>query len=493
MFTDRGSVLVFVLVTLVILAAGVTTVIGATTMQARVTKESDQFAQAFHNANAAIEYAKFYIRASSYNSNGTNKWLQDHSSISGTTLSATNLAELATTGATITITNQGVGNPWYRIESRCAVGSIGNERIVEVWVREREPFSEYMFFVGSSISFGETTVAGRVHANGSLTFNQGSRNPGTNEPAKFWDGVTATSGYSFYGTGSFEELFTIYNPDGTVKYVSEHDFNVDVRPMPETNDISALYDTASPGYVASSSVEFVTRWNGALGRYVTKVIIDGGATELALPANGVIAADSSEVTITGTMHHASGTTYDIAGVNGRVTLVNKSSYGQLSISSPIIYIDNNGEPYYQHKDASDNYYDYRTANYFEDSQKNLWYNNEFVRNPNYSGNSAVGLVAANDIRYGVDTAGSTSLEIDAAILANGKFGYDYDGLVKRNLRIVGSLTFNGSYGRYSGSPITGTGYSYSGIYQYDQKLRGNAPPFFLGTSRPEFFAWRMVQ
>jgi hypothetical protein len=199
------------------------------------------------------------------------------------------------------------------------------------------------------------------------------------------------------------------------------------------------------------------------------------------------------VVITGTTTTAGGTTYNVAGINGRVTIVNKSSYGQVSISAPIIYIDNNGQPYYQHKDGGGNCYDYRTPSYFQDSKKTVWSNNEFVRNPNYSGNSAVGIVAAHDIRYGVDLPAATSLEIDAAIVANGGFGYDHDGLVKRNLRIVGSLTFNSSYGRYSGSPITGDGYSYSGIYQYDQRLRGNAPPHFLGTARPEFFAWRVVK
>jgi hypothetical protein len=495
MAPNRGSVLIFVLVTLVVLAAGVTTVVASTVMQARVTREYDQFTQAFHNANAALEYLEFCVKASPYGANGTNTWLQDHSSLAGVTLTSGSLPELAETGASITITREAVGSPWYHVEARCPAGSIGKDRIIEVWVREREPFSEYMFFVGSGITFGETTVAGRVHANGSITFNQGSRNPGTNEPAKFWDEVSSTSGYSFTGGGSFEELFTIYNPDGSVKYVTDHDFNVAVRPMPQTNDIDSLYSVAGAGYVANSSVEFVTRWDAGLGEYVTKVIIDDNGTELPLPPGGVIGSDTDDLSITGTMVSSGGTTYDVAAVNGRVTIVNKSNgYGdQISISSPIVYIDKNGEPYYQHMDSSGNYYDYRTPNYFADSQKDIWYNNEFVRNPSYTGNSAVGLVAARDIRYGVGTPSSTSMEIDAAILANGGFGYWHDNRVKRNLRIVGSLTFNSSYGRYSGSPVTGYGYSYSGIYQYDQKLRGNAPPHFLGTARPEFFAWRAVQ
>ncbi len=488
----RGSVLVFVLISMVVLGGGVAAVLSTTVTQARASREEGQYIQAFHDARGAIDYVKYFIKASSYASNGRNQWLSNHSSDAGYLLTAGELSELASLNSEVTITRF-TTSPWYKIEARTQVGDMADyQRVIEVWVREREPFSEYMFFVGSSITFGETTVAGRVHANGMITYNRGARNPGTNEPAKMWGETTATSGYRFYGSGQFEELFRIYNEDGTLKYVTDHDFHVDTRPMPDTNDISALALVGeTEGYTANNTIEFITTQDPVSGIYTTKVVLDG--VEKNLPANGVIACNTSEVAITGTTTTSGGTTYDVAGINGRVTIVNKSSYGEISISAPIIYIDDNGEPYYQHKDASDNYYDYRTANYFQDSQKNLWANNEFVRNPNYSGNSAMGIVAAHDIRYGVDLPASTSLEIDAAIVANGGFGYDHDYLVKRNLRIVGSLTFNSSYGRYSGSPITGYGYSYSGIYQYDQRLRGNAPPHFLGTARPEFFAWRVVK
>ena len=233
------------------------------------------------------------------------------------------------------------------------------------------------------------------------------------------------------------------------------------------------------------------------GEYETKVYLDdpGHTTALPLPGNGVIACDTSEVVITGTTTNATGTTYNVAGVNGRVTIVNKSTSGagQISISSPIIYIDKYGEPAYYHgAPDSTKYYDYRDTDWYQDSRTSDWANRTFEKNPNYTGNTAVGIVSAEDIRYGVDLPASTSLEIDAAILANGKFGYWYDNRVKRNLRILGSLTFNGSYGRYSGSPVTGYGYSYSGIYQYDKKLTGSSPPHFLGTALPAFFSWRVV-
>ncbi len=498
---NRGSILIFVLVLLVVLGTAAAVVLGATTMQARVSREKSQLVKSFHAANAGLDYVKYYIKASNYAANGRNEWLLNHSSDSGYLVTSTLLPELDATNARITITSQG-SSPWYCIESRVPVGGDAVERVIEVWVREREPFSEYMFFVGGSIRFGETTVAGRVHSNGTITYNRGCRTPGTNEPAKMWGDTTATGGYDFNGSGSFEELFTIYNDDGSVKYVSDHDFSVAARPMPETNDINTLWAVGhAGGYDANSTIKFVTREELVLGeyKYVTRVILDGDGVERDLPDNGVIACNTSNVTITGTTTTAGGTTYNVAGINGRVTIVNKSTSGsgQISISSPIIYIDENGHSYYQHREADGTAYDYKTANYFNDAGKHYWTSDtdpkvQFVRNPNYTGNSAVGMVAAEDIRYGVGTPAGSSMQIDAAILANGKFGYDHDNLVKRNLRITGSLTFNGSYGRYSSPPKTGKGYSYSGIYQYDQKLRGNSPPFFLGTARPDFFAWRVV-
>jgi hypothetical protein len=481
---------------MIAIGGGVAAVLATTLTQARASREEGQNIGAFHNAKAAIDYVKYYIKASRYAANGRNEWLSNHSSDAGLTLTAGDLSELGNLDSEVTITRNGT-SPWYKIESRAQVGDMADyKRVIEVWVREREPFSEYMFFVGGGITFGETTVAGRVHANGRITYNRGARNPGTNEPAKMWGETTSTGGYYFSGSGEFEEIFRIYNEDGTLKYVTDHDFDVDVRPMPDTNDIGALALVGeTEGYTADDTIEFVTRQDALTGEYVTKVILDDDGLERDLPSNGVIACNTSEVVVYGRTITSGGTTYEVAGINGRVTIVNKSTSGsgQISISSPIIYIDKDGEPYYQHKDASDNYYDYRTPNYFQDSQKTTWSNNEFVRNPNYAGNSAVGIVSAEDVRYGVDLPASTSLEIDAAIVANGGFGYEHDYLVKRNLRIVGSLTFNSSYGRYSGSPVTGYGYSYSGIYQYDHKLRGNAPPHFLGTARPDFFAWRVVK
>jgi hypothetical protein len=505
MDSKAGSALMFVLVTMVVLGTAVAVVLSTTVVQARVSREKDQFVKSFHNASAALEYLKYYIKASNYATNGRNEWLANHSSDAGTILTSTEIPEFASIGATVTITRNG-SSPWYHIESRVTVPvadpDVTIERVVEVWVREREPFSEYMFFVGSGITFGETTVAGRVHANGSLTFNRKCRNPGTNEPAKFWGDTTSTSGYSFSGSASeLKELFTVYNADGTVKYVSDYDFGVDVRPMPEANDITALWTVGNAeGYNANSTIEFVTVQDSFTGEYETKVYLDDPSPHTGLPrdlpAGGVISCDTREVVITGTTTNATGTTYDVAGINGRVTIVNKSTSGsgQISISSPIIYIDKYGEPAYYHgAPDSTKHYDYRDTDWFDDSRKDNWANRSFEKNTNYVGSSAVGIVSAKDIRYGVDLPASTSLEIDAAILANGSFGYWHDNKVKRNLRILGSLTFNGSYGRYSGSPVTGKGYSYSGIYQYDQRLRGNAPPHFLGTARPEFFAWRVVR
>jgi hypothetical protein len=481
---------------MIVVGGGVAAVLATTVSQARASREESQYIQAFHNAKAAIDYIRYYIKASRYASNGRNQWLSNNSSDTGLTLTASDLPELGNLNSEVTITRNG-SSPWYKIESRSQVGDMTDyERVIEVWVREREPFSEYMFFVGGGITFGETTVAGRVHANGTIRYNRGARNPGTNEPAKMWGETTATGGYSFTGSGEFEEIFRIYNEDGTIKYVTDHDFGVDTRPMPETNDIDALALVGeTEGYTADDTIEFVTRQDALTGEYTTKVILDDDGVERDMPANGVIACNTSEVVVYGRTINAGGTTYEVAGINGRVTIVNRSTSGagQISISSPIIYIDKDGEPYYHHEDAGGNSYDYRTTNYFEDSRKDIWANNEFVRNPDYNGNSAVGIVSAEDVRYGVDLPASTSLEIDAAIIANGGFGYDHDGLVKRNLRIVGSLTFNSSYGRYSGWPVSGTGYSYSGIYQYDHRLRGNAPPHFLGTARPDFFSWRVVK
>jgi len=282
--TRKGSVLVFVLMLTIMMGGAVAVVLGTTVVQARVTRETDKYVIAFHNANAAIEYLKYYIRASRYASNGRNEWLLNHSSDTGREMTSSDegYSEIASLGATVTITNledsAGLPTPWYRIESSVPAGNLGVNRVVEVWVREREPFSEYMFFVGGGIRFGETTVAGRVHSNGLITFSRGARNPGTNEPAKFWDDVTSTSGYSFLGAGSFEELFRIYNEDGSLAYTSEHDFNVAARPMPETNDIDSLWDIGNNGgYNANSSIEFETIQDSITGEYVTKVYLDDPA------------------------------------------------------------------------------------------------------------------------------------------------------------------------------------------------------------------------
>lgn len=331
-----------------------------------------------------------------------------------------------------------------------AVARVGNQSAhLRSLVRERDSFARYTLFINSrSVNLGSASSTGWTHSNRAVTFFYG----GYTYPT-----ITARDGFNYkYGATSSNTTMAT-DSNGHVAEIT----------MPKLGDIQAREAYADStvtdllaGVSASSfdiSVEFlgnkyeVTARNRSTGK-VEKT----GA--IALPGSGVIYIPGDVKGLKGKL-------------DGRVTL---ATSGSVTITDSIQYVDADGDTAYKNGLPSTS-------------------GKPYEPNPDYDGNSALGVMSAGSATYGFDSP--SRIEVNGYFFSGGMFGVPSSSFgVRESLRILGGQTVeSGVIGAYANSSGTvSSGYK-DRNYTFDTSLANNPPPRFLAVDEPRFGAYRIVR
>lgn len=342
---------------------------------------------------------------------------------------------------------------WHVIEAEASYRGV--TRTARVFARERDPFSRYAMFINNKSLNLASVPDGPVHCNKDITFFY----PNKDFPAF----VSAHEGFAYnFGADPSNIIFS----GGSSP-------NADVIGMPSVSDINALGSIASGAFrVGSTHDQTRITFNGDQVTIVARRISNNQHQTLyngPLPANGVI---YSENAITG-----------LAGdIEGRVTVASPAA---ITITGNLRYVDADNEPAYVNAN--------NTAN--------------FAPNPDYTGNSALGIIAGGNLQYGSTLPNNT--EIHAACFTGGSMhlpgmsfnssgnwtgGYQ-SSFNRATLCFLGATIVNNSAVSAIVNGTTGVhlaGFQ-SRAWRYDWNLLDNPPPHFLAIDRPMFRGIEIVQ
>lgn len=518
---EKGTVLVIVLFFLVLVGG----VLGGLSMVANTsisqTEYSRQWLDGFYRAEAALQEARYHVFTDSYSS-GVNDWLRnptmDHSS------------EL---GANVDVQNLGLA--WFKITATAQIdmNDPNSDHRELVWyIREKDYFTKYMMFTNSeSGHWGNAKVHGDIHNNQSLYFHSSD--------ATFYGFVSARNFYFYSG--------------GYSMFEGGYDDDADQISFPTHQDLQAIGSGADIRPVGDCTIEFITdqannyvtiaRITDATGTtdYVIPanqdrvIYVDGDVDSIKGHINGrVSVAATGGVDITESLVYVDGNGepayQNIMEGGGSPTWECPACgkvYGSNQICMAIVGTRNCGGEVYKYKrwgskkykcrkcgkrywnnnggicTAQTNEYcntqtveqpppgpgafDYRTADYY--TNPDYWEDERYEPNSAYTGNSALGIMCAGEIRYGQGAPSNTNIEMNCACLSvNNNFHSDLNRN-KYHMRIVGSIVSHRRGWRYSGS----SGYPRSGMYVYDNNLMNNPPPSFLEVNTPLDGGWLVVK
>ena len=350
-----------------------------------------------------------------------------------------------------------VGPDWYLLE--CAVTVADVTRTGTVMVRDRDPFSRFNVFCDQGDQPVSVRITGDIHANTPLRFMYGG-----------WDlpgYVSAVSGFTW-----------TYGADWTnVQFGGGYDDAATPIAMPDLADIqSRAHPPAADPAAWEIAGDYIY-----VGTDYTDVQVEFAGSNLT-----VTAVDPSSVTVT--IHNGPiGSTRRVYAKNaitslhgdldGRLSIFTESADG-ITIEGNVRYIDSDGD----------------LATTDPTGQ------NPHQRNPDYDGDSALGLLAPNGyVTYGFSTP--SVLEVHAAVLtglamtpptiridASGNPYTDFSvPFLRDEIITLGSCITK--YGKFRGT-VDGYGNKTSGydqgVYLYDRGLLDSPPPYFVDIARPHF-------
>ena len=337
-----------------------------------------------------------------------------------------------------------------------------DQKTLNVEMKQTKPFTEYVFFMDEkqdpdnynfvsykkSSTYYHDEVTGSVHANGNVGLGYDLSIYSAKDGLPIFSGVIDKD-----GDGSIDESVTYVNENGINIVGNNPTFNPPHKKVaeaifPATNDYTFLEGKAGDDWIFHGDTTITL--NGG------NVSIDNGS-EVSIPQNGIIYINNGDVSVSGTL-------------DGRLTIVSAGG----TAGGNIKIVDN------------------------------VTYQNGVI--PSVDANDMLGLIAEKDIMIPSNIS-SDNIVIDGIMLAkNGSIWYeDWDsnstmgsgsGMVsKGTLTVNGSLIQKTDFGDVSG---TGKGKHFgkseSGFlkrYNYDKRLNYLEPPYFFKSDRSLYeITWR---
>ena len=489
---QSGSILSVVLISILPLAALVASVTMRSAMEIKTYSVRRSEYSAIHQAQSGIEYARSIIRHAGYNSSGDNALLatatmggtdsfrrvMDGGSgsgylgidlLTGKTVPLANpqspplgvrpyvrLTEIPTGNSPtagridehlISVYVASLGNKWFAMES---VGKAGGlVRTMRTYFRERGFFSEFNLFIDQNPVNLASIPDGRVHSNSTLNFVSSPMafNGFVSSAMPFTYGWAAAPETTHFLAGSMENAPPIPMP--TVSHLA----NLQAIAMAPFNIGANYTDVAIT--LLQEDIEIVAT-DSSTG--IRSTLYSGG-----IPQKGLIYVESGLSQFEG-------------DINGRLTI---ATPGTVRITDSVRYIDENGE--------------YAMANASSPSL--------YGHNPNYTGNSALGLITGEDVLYTNEVGMELELNFAAFVgrdlvlegagidPATGVRDGTYDAtFLKEDLCIFGSRIV--ARNAFNHILNTATETALSGFPNramlYDRALTASPPPYFVELPFPLF-------
>ena len=448
MRNDRGSLVLAALPPALLVAGLIFLSLVSTTGELRAQELRTHRRRALHRAQSALAIAHAQIKSSSYDARG-NVVLREavesgidtgFLSANGTAVHELDVGQLSE----VWVAEVAIG--LFQLDAMARVGNVTVQ--MRSLVRERDTFARYTLFINSaSVNLAGAASDGWMHTNRSVRFYYSGHTYPT---------VTARDGFG-YVWGATEANTTVS---------ADSNPNVAEIPMPSLGDIqdrSVHDDGALTTLLGGADVSDYRVHLELMGdRYEFKAyhrrdstVLNSGP--LPLPASGVIYIDGDIDGIEGKL-------------NGRLTV---AATGTVKITDSIQYVDSDGDTAYNNgipASASD----------------------PFESNPDYDGNSALGVLAGGDVLYSDSVP--TQIEVDGYFFSKGKFGVPDSRFAPRSsLRTLGGHAVEsgviGAYSNRRGTVIAGFR---SRNYAFDARMASNPPPHFLAIDDPRFGAFRIV-
>lgn len=422
--------------------------LASTTVELRVQERRTHHRRAFHRAQSALAIAHARIKSSAYDAGGNialRNAIELGPDMGVLTANGTAVHEFDV-GEVSEVWIAEVADGLFQLDAMARVGNTTAQ--VRSLVHERDSFARYTLFINAAtVNLAGAATDGWIHTNRDVRFFYGGHTYPT---------VTARDGFSYLRGAT--EANTTMSADSN-PYVAE-------IPMPDLGDIrnrsvhddGALTDLLGGAPVSDYRVHVELMGDSyeltAYNKLDSTVQSSG---PLPLPATGVLYVDGDIAGIQGTL-------------NGRLTV---AATGTVSITDSIQYVDSDGNTAYINGIPS------RTSDPFEP-------------NPDYDGNSALGVLAGGDVLYS-DSA-PTQLEVDGYFFSKGKFGVPDSSFQPRStLRTLGGHSVEaGVIGAYTNRNGTVTAGFRDRDYTFDARMANNPPPHFLAIDEARFGAFRLV-
>lgn len=474
--SERGSILVFVLVFAITVGAAAAALVAESNAGLNLRKmENIQFGTLTDCLNG-IDIAKNAIITSAYDTNDHNVALWSTDSTDDGTPGANPLID----NGRATVTVSYLGSFWYELRST-STGSDGTVREIVLRVLERDFFSRYALFIeNGDVRIGDTTsYYGPVHVNKNCIFNDSVSGVG----AQVHGFMSSTVPFTFNGNAEAETVFHEGFADDLGK---DGWIDIDTKAAGEYRDeTGAVHPSGTSLWSTGTGGNKIEIRRGPTGFLVTgnvytniELIFDVGTQTQYIKftlkdTSGTTIYTSSQVSDYEMMDPAIvNVEKTITGLKGEIhtaaTVVSETA--DVNISGDLYYVDDEGD----HPMIFD------PANPA---------NTNYLENPDYDGHAVLGVVAHQNVMY-TGSEDDANLEINAAVIAvtgQVKWGGSGD---KDHLRVFGARISDGQTYRYSGAS---GGYNNSGVYVYDQNLRVTPPPKFVPLQKPLFIGFQVVK
>ncbi len=493
---EKGNILVLLLIVMIILSAGLMALMSVSMHEMQATEMRYEGRKALFNALKDARTIQYAIKYSPYDGNGRNEWLLANAP--------------AGVGECSTYFDNGdrqvyiynIDEEWSSITCVTNIVGYGYQKEVSFRVQGRTPLAEYQLFVNSGAVVDDANKwYGKVHSNTGLNF----RNQQSGVGAHFYDEVTTVSGcHDYVESGG----------------VAEATFHAGVSlsdpiEWPDVSDINYLVTKVQGGGMSSyvlknqyGATGYGEIKHGPNGYYITKGtntskvnvefindpgnrgkvwfnITDSSGNPLKLDDGhgGLMNIPQYDVPNEQIIMVEGDITALKGEVNGRCTVVSET--GHVHLPDDLVYEDNNDEKPY---------------NYVYGGTPD-----DFPKNPNYTGNSVLGVIAAQNVLFSGDDD-DLDLELHGIFAAGvgekqsdlyagwleywGGFRYkyklgDYAATLKRNIRLYGSvISYGYHYKGWSGG--AGKGFK-SSSFRWDLQR----PPSFVSIKKAKFAAWRI--
>jgi hypothetical protein len=297
---------------------------------------------------------------------------------------------------------------------------------------------------------------GSVHSNQYLRFYYPDR--------EYTDPVTTVDGFYFYSGATQANTYFAAGSNAYADSVPMPDLGaIQSRSAFNTSTFTSAWSTLGlNSSTERSSVNLHVELKGGVYDLVTYRKSDGtlkaAVRDIPLPATGVMYFGMDVAGLKGTL-------------DGQLTI---ACSGSIALSGSLQYVDDGGRTAFLNGIPADTSAEYKP-------------------NPDYTGDSALGIMAQGDIVY--TTTAPTKMEHNAYFFtASGSFGVPSTSYpVKSTLRRLGGVAAKyDNIGAYTSGTTTTAGFP-DRRYFFDENLVSNPPPHFLQIDQPVFAAYRQVR